>query len=71
MLRFTKIIGKVDELEGIIKKTYPDIEFQEPRQPSIYTCPWCKRGYLRTIYGKYGYFIGCSNYPNCRFTKDI
>ncbi len=33
-------------------------------------CPRC-RGKLVERNGKYGSFIGCSNYPNCKFTKDI
>lgn len=31
-------------------------------------CPKCN-GNLRTIKGKYGDFLGCSNYPNCKYTK--
>lgn len=30
-------------------------------------CPNCG-GQLVERQGKYGYFLGCSNYPNCRFT---
>jgi len=33
-------------------------------------CPKCK-GALARRYGKYGYFYGCSNFPGCRFTKNI
>ncbi len=33
-------------------------------------CPKCG-GMLRKINGKYGKFLGCSNYPKCRFTKKI
>lgn len=31
-------------------------------------CPQCS-GKLIERHGKYGRFIGCSNYPNCKFTK--
>lgn len=31
-------------------------------------CPRCGAKLIRRI-GKYGEFIGCSNYPKCRFTK--
>jgi ssDNA-binding Zn-finger/Zn-ribbon topoisomerase 1 len=34
-----------------------------------YTCPLCKTGKIVTRKGKYGNFYGCSNYPNCKFTK--
>ena len=33
-------------------------------------CPKCG-GNLEKKKGKYGYFIGCSNYPECRYTKNI
>ena len=33
-------------------------------------CPKCS-GTLVERQGKYGSFIGCSNYPNCRFTKQM
>lgn len=32
-------------------------------------CPKCG-GLLVQRKGRYGYFIGCSNYPNCRYTKN-
>ena len=32
-------------------------------------CPKCG-GTLVERKGKYGYFIGCSNYPKCRYTED-
>lgn len=33
-------------------------------------CPKCK-GKLRERTGKFGRFIGCSNYPNCKFTRNV
>lgn len=33
-------------------------------------CPEC-RHYLVKRNGKYGKFIGCSNYPNCTYTEDF
>jgi DNA topoisomerase-1 len=36
------------------------------------TCPSCKSGRLSLkISGKYGAFIGCGNYPECRFTRQL
>lgn len=32
-------------------------------------CPKCTNGFLEAKQGKYGKFLGCSNYPKCRFTK--
>lgn len=34
-------------------------------------CPLCNDGRLKTRKGKYGAFIGCSNFPNCRYTENI
>ena len=34
-------------------------------------CPSCKEGNLELKTGKFGAFIGCSSYPNCKFTKQL
>lgn len=33
------------------------------------SCPDCADGQLIIRYGRYGKFIGCSNFPKCRFTE--
>ena len=35
------------------------------------TCPSCGTGQLGLKLGKFGAFIGCSNYPECRFTRQL
>jgi DNA topoisomerase-1 len=36
------------------------------------SCPSCKTGRLSLkISGKYGAFIGCGNYPECRYTRQL
>ncbi|TCS62504.1 type I DNA topoisomerase [Varunaivibrio sulfuroxidans] len=35
------------------------------------TCPTCADGQLSLKLGKFGAFIGCSNYPECRFTRPL
>ncbi len=37
---------------------------------STSVCPWCG-GNLVLRNGKYGSFYGCSNYPKCRYTKNM
>jgi DNA helicase IV len=37
----------------------------------IETCPECRKGTLRKQSGKFGEFLGCSNYPGCRYTRDV
>jgi len=34
-------------------------------------CPTCNKGRLSLKLGKYGAFIGCSNYPDCRHTHQL
>ncbi len=35
------------------------------------TCPACEGGRLSLKASKFGAFIGCSNYPECRYTRQI
>lgn len=35
------------------------------------TCPTCKTGRLNLKLGKFGAFIGCSNYPECKHTRPL
>jgi DNA topoisomerase-1 len=34
-------------------------------------CPACENGQLSLKLGKFGAFIGCSNYPDCKFTRPL
>ena len=34
-------------------------------------CPQCNEGSLSLKVGKFGAFIGCSNYPDCRYTRQF
>ncbi len=34
-------------------------------------CPQCKEGKLNLKLGKWGAFVGCSNYPTCAFTRKL
>lgn len=34
-------------------------------------CPACSKGQLSLKLGKFGAFIGCSDYPDCRFTRPL
>jgi DNA topoisomerase I len=39
------------------------------RDPRL--CPVCNAGRLSLKLGKFGAFIGCSNYPECRYTRPL
>jgi DNA topoisomerase-1 len=34
-------------------------------------CPTCGNGQLSLKLGRYGAFVGCSNYPECRYTRQL
>ena len=34
-------------------------------------CPECKNGELSLKVSKYGAFLACSNYPECKYTRDL
>lgn len=34
-------------------------------------CPTCKEGELSLKVGKFGAFVGCSNYPECKYTRQL
>lgn len=44
----------------------PKADGTDPR-----TCPVCAAGRLSLKLGKFGAFIGCSNYPECRYTRPL
>ncbi len=44
--------------------------FNDREEKDNNTCPKCGSK-LVVRKGKYGEFVGCSNYPNCKFTKEI
>ncbi|MCZ2204234.1 type I DNA topoisomerase [Bartonella sp. A05] len=35
------------------------------------SCPLCTNGQLSLKLGRYGAFVGCSNYPECRYTRQL
>ena len=44
----------------------PRVDGSDPR-----VCPACKEGRLSLKLGKFGAFVGCSKYPDCRFTRPL
>ena len=62
-LRTTAVLDSLNDLLG--PHIFPDRgDGTAPRQ-----CPTCGTGQLSLKLGKYGAFIGCSNYPNCNYTR--
>lgn len=54
-------------LEEVERHLIPYLFGQEESR----SCPNCKEGTLSLKTGKFGAFLGCSNYPECNFTKPI
>ncbi len=62
-LRTTQVLDSLNELLG--PHIFPArADGGDPRQ-----CPSCGKGQLSLKLGKFGAFIGCSNYPECKFTR--
>lgn len=64
-LRISEVLDKLDDLLG--PHFFRDAgNGKDPRK-----CPACDDGRLNLKLGKFGAFIGCSNYPDCRFTRPL
>ncbi|HRJ66345.1 MAG TPA: type I DNA topoisomerase [Alphaproteobacteria bacterium] len=62
-LKITDVINALEhDLSPIL---FPD------QGPEGRVCPTCKEGKLSLKLGKYGAFVGCSNYPDCRYTRPV
>ena len=55
--------------EGLLVRDQEKYKCRDCGQ-SIEVCPECG-GWLQTRMGRYGRFLGCTNYPTCRFTRKI
>jgi len=64
-LRTKEVLDALDQLLGP-HFFRADGEGADPR-----ACPNCGDGRLSLKLGRYGAFIGCSNYPDCRFTRKL
>jgi DNA topoisomerase I len=73
-------IGAVDEIKDLRVAQVLDV-LDEMLGPHIYPpradggdvrqCPSCGTGRLNLKAGKFGAFVGCSNYPECRYTRQL
>ncbi len=64
-LRMTQVLDALNEELG--PHIFPDRgDGSNPR-----TCSTCGTGQLSLKLGKFGSFIGCSNYPECRYTRQL
>ncbi len=64
-LRVTHVLDALNDL--LAPHIFP------PREDGLdpRTCPNCANGKLSLKLGRFGAFIGCSNYPECNFTRQM
>ncbi len=68
-LTITQVLDALDTALG--PHFFPTRTDAEGRQIDARACPSCGDGRLSLKLGKSGGFIGCSNYPNCRYTRPL
>ncbi|GJE54753.1 type I DNA topoisomerase [Methylobacterium thuringiense] len=64
-LRVTEVLEALNGLLG------PHIFPEKADGSNPRTCPTCNTGQLSLKLGKFGAFVGCSNYPDCKFTRQL
>jgi DNA topoisomerase I len=66
-LKIKDVLNALDEALG--RHFFPEADPENGRDPRL--CPVCGAGRLSLKLGKFGAFIGCSNYPECRYTRPL
>jgi len=64
-LKISQVIDALDDL--LAPHLFPPRE--DGTDPRV--CPTCSTGRLSLKLSKFGAFIGCSNYPECRYTRSL
>jgi DNA topoisomerase-1 len=64
-LRITQVLDALNDL------LEPHIFPARADGGDVRQCPTCGTGKLSLKVGRFGAFIGCSNYPECRFTRQM
>jgi DNA topoisomerase I len=74
---FTSAIGEVKDLrvaqviDSLNDMLAPHIFPPRADGGEARSCPSCNNGQLSLKLGKFGSFIGCSNYPDCKYTRPM
>jgi DNA topoisomerase I len=64
-LRITQVIDALDDM--LAPHLFPpNKDGSDPRK-----CPNCETGRIGLKLGRFGGFVGCSNYPECRYTRQL
>jgi DNA topoisomerase-1 len=64
-LRIAQVIDALDEVLA------PHLFPPKPDGSDPRKCPNCENGRIGLKLGRFGGFVGCSNYPECKFTRQL
>ena len=65
-----KISDVIDQLDEVLAEhLFPQKEGEDDKD--VRKCPSCENGRLGLRLGKFGAFIACSNYPECKHTRKL
>lgn len=67
----TKDLKISDVLDALDEELGPHFFVPTKENPDPRKCPTCGKGRLSLKVGKFGAFIGCSNYPECKHTQPL
>ena len=60
-----------EEVRAAVESALETWLFGPAGQPEKRTCPSCAEGRLRFKFGRFGPFVGCARYPECRYTRPL
>jgi DNA helicase-4 len=67
--------SRFPKCDGVVKKSVdegrPAPTSRTPKPAAVRRCPVCETGTMVVRKGRYGKFLGCNRYPNCRHTEQL
>lgn len=68
-LRVSEVLDAMNETLG--PYVFPSTDAEGNPKDNPRQCPLCSEGNLSLKLGKHGAFVGCSRYPECKFTRQF
>ena len=66
-LRVSEVLDVLNDVLG--HHVFPPVDENGNEKAKPRLCPLCNQGDLSLKLGRHGAFVGCSNFPDCRFTR--